>query len=64
MTHDKLAVNQRVALRMFWEAGFNTEWLMMEANKIVISSKQCTNDYWLAEDVSGLIESNLHLIGE
>lgn len=64
MSNDKLAVNQRTALKMFWEAGFNTEHLMLKAHKLIVSSKQCVDGYWLVEDISRLIKSNLHLTGE
>ena len=56
VANDKLAVNKRLALKMFWDAGYNTEELLLKANALIESCKQVTKGYWLADNVSNLIE--------
>ena len=63
MNNDKLAVNKRIALKMFWDAGFDTEELLLKANKIIEATPQVTNGFWLAEVISEKIELNSNSVG-
>ncbi len=56
MNNDKLAVNKRTALMMFWNAGHNTESKLKAANDKLESINQPTKGYWYAEDVSKAIK--------
>lgn len=51
---DDLAVNKRTALKMFWDAGFDTGALLLKANEILqgLPSKA---GYYLASQVSEAI---------
>lgn len=53
---DKLAINKRTALKMFWDAGYDTESRLLEASKIIDSIKQCSSGYWYASDISNAIK--------
>jgi hypothetical protein len=61
MNNDKLAVNRRTALMMFWNAGISDlpetkqEKALLAANHKLDSIQQPTKGYWLAEDVSKAI---------
>ena len=48
---DKVAVNFNVALRMFWEAGFQNEELMWIAINAIHALIPVTEGYYLADDV-------------
>lgn len=54
---DKIAVNKRTALKMFWDAGFTFESDLIRANDIIQSIKPATEGYWYADDVVRAIES-------
>lgn len=53
---DKIAVNKRTALKMFWDAGYNTELLLAYANDTLKNIPQPSSGYWYAEDVSNFID--------
>lgn len=55
MNVNELAVNKRTALRMFWDAGHNTEAQLIAASKKLESMKQPSAGYWFASDVSKAI---------
>lgn len=55
MNTDKLAINKRTALRMFWDAGHTTEAQLIAASKKLDSMKQPSLGYWFASDVSKAI---------
>lgn len=56
MKNDKLAVCKRTALKMFWDAGVQTEEGLIKANAQIMQLYQPTSGYFLAEDVSKLID--------
>lgn len=58
MNVNELAVNKRTALRMFWDAGYNTEAQLIAASKKLDSMKQPSAGYWYAKDVSKVIGNN------
>lgn len=53
---DKIAINKKTALKMFWDAGYITEQSLTQANDMLGKLKQPTNGYYYAEDVSSQIE--------
>ena len=53
---DKIAINKRAALLMFWSAGFNTEALLLSANKALGLIKQPVAGFYYAADVHQAIE--------
>lgn len=57
MNNDKLAVNKRTALMMFWNAGYNTESKLLAANEKLMKLQQPSNGYFYADDVSKSIDS-------
>jgi hypothetical protein len=52
---DRLAINQRMALMMFWNEGFDTEDLLNLANEALKDIKQPTTGFYYPEDISRLI---------
>ena len=56
MSDDKIAVNKRTALKMFWDAGYNTEGALLHADYLLSTIPQASSGYWLAEDISNLID--------
>lgn len=55
MNVQEMAINKRTALRMFWDAGYNTEEKLIAASKKLDSMPQPTEGYWYAKDVSKAI---------
>ena len=53
---DKIAVNKRTALKMFWDAGHNTEAQLIAASERLEAMQQPTKGYWYANDVSKAIK--------
>jgi hypothetical protein len=53
---DKIAVNKRTALKMFYDAGFTFESDLIKANDILESMRRPNKDYWFADDVVLAIE--------
>ena len=53
---DKIAVNKRTALKMFWDAGFIFDSDLVRANDIIQSMKPAADGYWYADDVALAIE--------
>ncbi len=53
---DRLAVNTKTALRMFWDAGYTTETALAHAYEMLCTLHQPTRGYYMADDVSALIE--------
>ncbi len=51
---DRLAVSKRTALKMYWEAGFDSESLLLLADKS-LSTLPREGDYFYADDVSRAI---------
>lgn len=60
MNQDRISINHRTALKMFWDAGFNTESLLIAANKAIENLYQPAASYFYADDVSNLIKENCH----
>lgn len=52
---DRIAVNKRTALLMFWNAGFNTEARLIQANEALTALAQPTAGYFYADDVAQAI---------
>lgn len=48
---DMIAVNKKVALRMFWDAGFNNEELLQIAANAIEVLDPVADGYYLADDV-------------
>jgi hypothetical protein len=57
MNIERIAVDKRMALKMFWNAGFNTEDKLMQANNNILKLKQVSEGYYYADDVSNLIDN-------
>jgi hypothetical protein len=57
---DKIAVNKRTALKMFWDAGYNTEAQLIAASERLEAMQQPTKGYWYANDVSKAIDTLKH----
>jgi hypothetical protein len=55
---DKIAVNLRTALKMFWDAGWDDEKSLLAAADIINKLKQTTPGYWKAEDISAALAKN------
>lgn len=53
---DKIAVNKRTALKMFWDAGFTFKSDLIRASDIIQGIKPATEGYWYADDVVLAIE--------
>ena len=53
---DKLAINKRTALKMFWDAGATTEQALLEASDMIDKIYQPSEGYWYADDVSKAVE--------
>ena len=52
MENDRIAVNERVALRMFYEAGYNNEELLGIAMRMIRALVPVANGYYYADDVA------------
>lgn len=52
---DKIAVCKRTALKMFWDAGVQSEAGMWKASAAIDNLQQPTAGYFMADDVSKLI---------
>ncbi len=65
MSNDKIAVDKRTALRMFWNAGISGlpteqgEIALLKANDVLNTLYQPTPYYFLADDVSKEIDKFL-----
>ena len=55
--NDRLAVDHKTALRMFWNAGYTTEKKLKQANEKIKQLKPAADGYYYADDVSILIEN-------
>lgn len=55
MATTKLAIDKRTALKMFWDAGYNTESKLLEANAKLLAAPQPSQGYWYSDDVIALI---------
>lgn len=60
--NDSIAINQRTALKMFWDAGFDNDTLLVMANESLKLLKQPAIGYFYADDVSKQIEKSTLLI--
>jgi hypothetical protein len=49
---DRLAVNHRTALKMFWDAGYDTEQALLRANATLQTMAQPSPGYYYADAVS------------
>jgi hypothetical protein len=56
MNVQELAINKRTALKMFWDAGHNTEAQLIAASECLEAMQQPTKGYWYANDVSKAIK--------
>ena len=56
----KIAVNKRTALKMFWDAGHNTEARLIAASERLEAMHQPTKGYWYANDVSKAVDTLNH----
>ena len=52
---DRIAVNRRTALKMFWDAGFETESAMIRAKDLLAAMPQTVRGYWFADTVAMVI---------
>ena len=52
-----IAVNKRTALKMFWDAGFDSEDKLIEAAKLLDGLKQPSAGYYMANDVAALVNA-------
>jgi hypothetical protein len=57
MNNDRLAVNTRTALKMFWDAGYNTEDLLTKAATLIKTLTPATDGYYYADEVANLINN-------
>jgi hypothetical protein len=55
---DKIAINKRQALLLFYQAGFVSEKQMSEANKLLSTLKMPSSGYYYPDEVRKLIEKN------
>lgn len=55
MNNDQIAVSIRMALKMFWEAGVQSEDGLRNALNRILNLRQPTNGYVYADEVSELI---------
>ncbi len=53
---DKTAISKKVALRMYWDAGFDKESLIKIANASIDKLKQPTKGYYYPVDVQNAIK--------
>lgn len=60
---DRLVVDKRTALKMYWVAGFNTEELLLIANGSLEWINQPSAGYYYADDVSASIADDLSRLG-
>ena len=58
MNNDKLAINKRIALKMFYDAGWDTEESLVNAHLIIEEIPQPSNGFWYADDISDAIQIN------
>lgn len=58
MKGDKLAVNKRTALKMFYDAGWDTEPALFKAHLLLEEIRQPTDRFWYADDISEVIQHN------
>jgi hypothetical protein len=56
MNIERIAVDKRMALKMFWNAGFNTEYKITKVDSRINHLDQVTEGYYYADDVSKLIQ--------
>ena len=59
MTNDRIAINKRLALRMFFDAGYDTEQGLSFAAKLLAQLEEPTAGYYYADAVVESIEYNL-----
>ena len=57
-----IAINFKLALRNFYDAGWNSEALMMRAAEIIKELKPASEGYWYPDDIHRAIKENEHLI--
>ena len=57
MNNDRLAVNTRTALKMFWDAGYNTEDLLTKAATLIKTLTPVSNEFYYADEVANLINN-------
>jgi hypothetical protein len=57
MNNDRLAVNTRTALKMFWDAGYNTEYLLTKAATLIKTLTPASNEFYYADEVANLINN-------
>lgn len=55
MNVQEMAINKRTALMMFWNAGYDTEEKLLQANAKLETLIQPSNGYYYASEVSELI---------
>lgn len=53
-----IAINFKLALKNFYDAGWNTEALMMRAAEIIKEIKPATDGYWYPDDIAKAIKQN------
>jgi hypothetical protein len=56
MENTKLAVNKRTALKMFYDAGYDTEEALIKAHSIIEEIQQPVTGFWYADCVSDAIQ--------
>ena len=62
MNNDRLAINFRTALIMFWDAGYNTEDLITKAATLIKTLTPVSNEFYYADEVANLIKNNITTI--
>lgn len=56
--NEEIAVNLRTALKMFWDAGYDTEGMLKSANAMILAAPQVAKGYWKASDISKIISGD------
>jgi len=57
ITEAKTGISKKSALRMFYDAGFDSEANMIAANESLSALKQPTEGYYMASDVSAAVKT-------
>lgn len=57
---NRLAIDHRTALKIFWNNGYNTEALLLKANELILATPLASvkNGYWYADDIIQALDNN------
>jgi hypothetical protein len=59
---DRIAINKKTALKIYWDIGFNSEFLLKLANASLSKLSQVSEGYYYADEVTKQAQFSYNII--